>query len=183
MTTDPRITPESDDDGAWMIVYEDADVRPDVFSGCGARAAALATFERRLMSWNCHLFERISGGEQGCTVRALQAERDAAVALNADYEVVLADKRRLARAIDVAMHGESGAAQQASLCDLVSPAAELRVRAEAAEAERDAMIKVVRAVDDVMNDGETPVPAVIEDAMSDLLDVAPHLFEHSEPDT
>ena len=34
------------------------------------------------------------------------------------------DKRRLAREIDVAMHG-AGAAQQASLCDLVHPAREL----------------------------------------------------------
>lgn len=44
----------------------------------------------------------------------------------ADYEKVLGDKRRLAREIDVAMHGEEGAAQQASLCDLVTPAKRLR---------------------------------------------------------
>lgn len=36
----------------------------------------------------------------------------------ADYEKVLGDKRRLAREIDVAMHGEEGAAQQVhDLCN------------------------------------------------------------------
>lgn len=44
----------------------------------------------------------------------------------ADYEAALADKRRLTRELDVAMHGEAGAAQQASLCDLIEPARRLR---------------------------------------------------------
>jgi len=44
----------------------------------------------------------------------------------ADYEEVLADKRRLTREIDVAMHGEEGAAKQASLCDLIEPAKRMR---------------------------------------------------------
>lgn len=38
----------------------------------------------------------------------------------------LEDKRRLTRELDVAMHGEEGAAKQASLCDLISPAKNLR---------------------------------------------------------
>ena len=38
----------------------------------------------------------------------------------ADYEAVLADKRRLAREMDVAMHGEAGAAKQPALCDVLS---------------------------------------------------------------
>lgn len=46
-----------------------------------------------------------------------------------------ADVKRLTRQIDVEMHGEEGAAKQASLCDLVGPARELRERATAAEAE------------------------------------------------
>lgn len=45
-----------------------------------------------------------------------------AAGLMRDYEDVLADKRRLTRELDVAMHGEEGAAQQASLCDLIGPA-------------------------------------------------------------
>ena len=38
----------------------------------------------------------------------------------------LAEKRKLARQLDLALHGPEGAAQQASLCDLVDPAQNLR---------------------------------------------------------
>src|SRR5687768_16174004 len=52
-----------------------------------------------------------------------------------DLEEVLADKRRLAREINIALHGEDGAAKQASLVDLVHPARQLRrERDEAREA-------------------------------------------------
>lgn len=44
----------------------------------------------------------------------------------ADYEEVLADMRRLTRELDVALHGEEGAAKQASLCDLIEPARAMR---------------------------------------------------------
>lgn len=44
-----------------------------------------------------------------------------------DLEDVLEDKRRLTREIDVAMHGEEGAAEQASLCDLIGPARRMRI--------------------------------------------------------
>ena len=54
----------------------------------------------------------------------------------ADYKKVLADKCRLTRELDVAMHGEDGAAKQASLCDLIGPARDLRARAQAAETAR-----------------------------------------------
>jgi hypothetical protein len=36
------------------------------------------------------------------------------------------DHLRLVRVLDVALHGEEGAAKQASLCDLVEPARKLR---------------------------------------------------------
>ena len=52
----------------------------------------------------------------------------------ADLKEVLADKRRLARELDVAMHGEADAAKQASLCDLVPLAKELREKLERAQA-------------------------------------------------
>jgi len=39
----------------------------------------------------------------------------------ADYKEVNEDKKRLAREIDIIISGESGAAKQASLCDLVAP--------------------------------------------------------------
>lgn len=45
--------------------------------------------------------------------------------LLADYAVVHEDQGRLTRELDVAMHGEAGAALQASLCDLIIPARQL----------------------------------------------------------
>lgn len=72
------------------------------------------------------------------------AERKARVAERAKYEEVLEDKRRLTRELDVALSGESGAAKQASLCDLIPIAKALRAKAEsAAAAEREAVMKIV----------------------------------------
>ena len=48
------------------------------------------------------------------------------MATKADYEEVLAGHRKLVRDLDVAMHGEEGAAKQASLCDLIGPARKMR---------------------------------------------------------
>jgi len=63
------------------------------------------------------------------TLTTQLAERDAelarATAERDDYRDAYEDTKRLARMIDIAMHGEEGAAQQASLCDLVGPAEEL----------------------------------------------------------
>jgi hypothetical protein len=69
------------------------------------------------------------------SLRAVIAERD-------ELKEVLDDKRRLTRELDVAMHGEEGAAKQASLCDLIRPAGRLRADLASAiaakeEAERD----------------------------------------------
>ncbi len=55
-------------------------------------------------------------------LREIPAEVAAVVAeLKKNYEEVLEDHDRLVRDIDVIMHGEHGAAKQASLCDLVGP--------------------------------------------------------------
>lgn len=51
-----------------------------------------------------------------------------------DYEESAADTRRNIRAIDVAMHGEDDAAEQASACDLIGPAREMRDRLTRADA-------------------------------------------------
>ena len=51
-----------------------------------------------------------------------------------DREEAAASSRNNVRLIDIAMHGEEGAAKQASACDLVDPARILRERADAAEA-------------------------------------------------
>lgn len=58
-------------------------------------------------------------------------QQEAGVATIADYEEVLADHRRLVRELDVALNGEDGAAQQASLCDIVG-----QVKAEGIRAAR-----------------------------------------------
>lgn len=44
------------------------------------------------------------------------------------HEEAAADTRRLTRELDVAMHGEAGAAEQASLCDLIPAAKALRAK-------------------------------------------------------
>jgi len=56
------------------------------------------------------------------------------------YEEAQASSRKLTREIDVALHGEDGAAKQASLCDLVHPAAALRAEAANSAAQRDEAI-------------------------------------------
>lgn len=55
----------------------------------------------------------------GTVVKRGQKLYAAAGAAPADYEQVLADNNRLVRELDVLLNGESGAAKQASLCDLV----------------------------------------------------------------
>ena len=47
------------------------------------------------------------------------------------HEEAAADVRRLTRELDVAMHGEVGAAKQASLCDLIPAAQALRAQVDA----------------------------------------------------
>lgn len=66
-------------------------------------------------------------------IAALRERAEVAEALNRDHEEAAADKRRLTRVLDVELNGEAGAAQQASLCDLIGCATTVRERAEAAE--------------------------------------------------
>lgn len=58
-----------------------------------------------------------------------QAPKDDALTI-ADYEEVLADHRRLVRELDVLLNGD-GAAQQSSLCDIVSQLRRERIKAQA----------------------------------------------------
>lgn len=48
------------------------------------------------------------------------AKRHPAPAVVQDYEQIFADHRRLVRELDVLINGEDGAAEQASLCDIVA---------------------------------------------------------------
>lgn len=59
--------------------------------------------------------------------------------LQADVDAVKADHNRLVRELDVLLNGEAGAAEQASLCDIVA-----QVRMERAE-RRETLLRYVRA--------------------------------------
>lgn len=65
-------------------------------------------------------------------VKALKQQQD-------DYEEVLADKRRLTRALDVLMNGDN-AAKQASLCDIVGSFEHWKEKLLKAERERIAVM-------------------------------------------
>lgn len=58
----------------------------------------------------------------------------------ADYEEVLEDKRRLTRELDEALSGPGNAAKQASLCDLILVAKDIRA---ALKANSDALRKAL----------------------------------------
>jgi hypothetical protein len=62
--------------------------------------------------------ERGRGKNTGCST-ATKEQEDTLISA-APYEEVLASHRRLVRELDVLLNGEEGAAQQASLCDIVS---------------------------------------------------------------
>jgi|SRR6266850_1821597 len=63
-----------------------------------------------------------------------------------DYKEAYEDGRRNLRRIDVAMHGEAGAALSPSGCDLIGPAEDLRKRVEAAEAALLTLQRQVKAM-------------------------------------
>lgn len=71
------------------------------------------------------------------TIRALMSERD-------DLQHSYDDMRRLTRKLDVALHGEDGAAQQASLCDLIGPASDLRAERDALQAENERLREAIQ---------------------------------------
>lgn len=71
-------------------------------------------------------------------------------ALVSDLEESHADTKRLTRELDVAMHGEDGAAEQASLCDLIEPAKNMRWLLD----QRDRMIKLPPEVYQALTDCE-----------------------------
>lgn len=81
--------------------------------------------------------------ERGISTDSVRARLFAAarrgVAADKNLNEMYAERCRLAREIDVAMHGEKDAAKQASLCDLVPSARWLRERAEQLESELAAL--------------------------------------------
>lgn len=73
------------------------------------------------------------GDEAEAYFDALEAEIGRLKGEVKDYEECYIGSKRLVRELDIAMHGDENAAPQASLCDLIGPAEDLRRRAEAAE--------------------------------------------------
>jgi hypothetical protein len=97
-----------------------------------------------LMAWKEIVFEGIhehaytTQWNLNCRTRQLREKMALIASLQAQlksYQEAYGDKQRLARAIDVAMHGEEDAAPQASLCDLVGPARDLRLKVASLQAE------------------------------------------------
>jgi len=58
----PPVDLPPDDPCVWAIIYEDAEVSPEIFTGCGATDAAHRTFNTVKTGYNCHLFVRVAIG-------------------------------------------------------------------------------------------------------------------------
>lgn len=84
------------------------------FSGWGGK---LDEIERAVVENRAPNFDAVQTLTVKIDTSAIQAEIDKAVA---EFEAYRDEHRRLVRELDVALNGEVGAAQQASLCDLVA---------------------------------------------------------------
>ena len=69
------------EEGAYIIVFEDAEVLDERFVGAGAKDAALRRYDMISMNWNAHLYVKIDSNHRDCTVpNALVAAAHAQVA-------------------------------------------------------------------------------------------------------
>lgn len=55
------------DEGAYLVKFDDAEREDVLFASTGAKAAALAYYEKVSMSWNAHLFVKIDSNSRDCT--------------------------------------------------------------------------------------------------------------------
>lgn len=55
------------DDGAYLIFFDDADRRPEMFAMPGARDAAMHRYAQVSVSWNAHLFVKIDSNSRDCS--------------------------------------------------------------------------------------------------------------------
>lgn len=55
----PEALQKTHPNGLWMVYYEDADVKPEIFFGEGSEVAARARYAQANMSWSCHLLSRV----------------------------------------------------------------------------------------------------------------------------
>ena len=56
---------------AWLIYFEDVDVRPEIFTGEGAEQAARHAYKRALTNWNCHLFQKVAEPPHACVPKLI----------------------------------------------------------------------------------------------------------------
>lgn len=52
--------PERGGSDAWLIHFEDASLRPEIFSGAGSEEGARRRFAEASTNWNCNLFRIVS---------------------------------------------------------------------------------------------------------------------------
>jgi len=60
MADDPFDKLPPDDPVVWLIFYNDAEVKPEIFQGYGATDAAHRRFAQVSIGYNCHLFVRVA---------------------------------------------------------------------------------------------------------------------------
>ena len=159
-------------DLAWLSGGSDLDAAPDRVASLPPQPADL---RGEVEHWkeNARLAQRFAEADKA---RAAKAEADKARAAKAeaerdDYKAAYEDTKRLAREIDVALHGEDGAAKQASLCDLVHPAAEMRARLAALTAQPVAQEPVAGAPETLRMHVKSRVVAVPGSAFDDRADL------------
>ncbi len=97
---------------------EELTKRADEIERLTAALAAIKEERNQALDQCAFLHKRIAHAEK---LMSLQGE-----SLDESYD----QTQRLTRELDVAMHGEEGAAPQASLCDLVGPAKRLKQEAD-----------------------------------------------------
>src|SRR5438046_1281737 len=71
------------DQTVWVLFFEDADRRPEFFSGEGAEWAAHERFKQASNSWSCHLFVNES------RLTAAEKERDEAQAFREEEHTIV----------------------------------------------------------------------------------------------
>lgn len=71
----PASCPDDEHRDMWAILYADADVQPEVFSGAGAREAAEQRYRVAQMSWSCKLLATVAPSAPSERVAQITAHR------------------------------------------------------------------------------------------------------------
>jgi len=95
---DPIAEAEQTGDGVYAVWYEDAEVKPEFFSGRGSREAATKRFAASRDNWNCYLM----------------SEKDGPCVENRISEAVAAERERAIKALDIVWPDDNFLKQQAA---------------------------------------------------------------------